>query len=119
MDRNESIRLLNDLQKKFGSGNHVRETMSGFGQGFGESYSQMAIESGDLFHSLIGEGISAMSNVIAEASKSSGQRTVESRLKFLSDRIDAKEKLANWSMISSVISSAILIWLSVIGRVPL
>lgn|GEM_PF-5982137 len=118
-DRNESLRLLADYKSRFGRGNDVRDVMSGLGDGFGQEYSRAASESGDLLNTLVGEGISFASKFFAGASKSSEQISLESRLQVLSDRIDAKENLATRSLFMAVASAAILVWMSVEGKLPL
>lgn len=118
-DRNESLRLLADYQSRFGRGNDIRDVVSGFGEGFGQEYSRDASESGDLLHTLVGEGISYASNLLAGATKSSDQIRLENRIQVLSDRIDAKDRQATQSLVMALASAAILTWMSVQGRIPL
>ena len=118
-DRNESLQLIENYQSRFGKGNNVRDVLSGFGEGFGDEYSRFAAESGDILHTVVGHGISVASNYLARASKSREQIAMESRMKILSDQIDAKEKLATGSIFMAMISAIILVWMSVQGSLPL
>lgn len=118
-ERNESLRLLEEYNNKFNRGNNVRDVAGNFGESFGEGYSQMASASGDILHTIIGEGISLASKVLVGASKSKSQIKMENKLQMLSNRIDAKEKIATRSLIFVVVATGVIAWMSVQGMIPI